>query len=128
VRLTVVNRGSSPLGRQAAALRTAHLVIAGLGLGSLGYLWACAVTRRRDRTLGVAVGLLAAEGAALVVGRGDCPLGPLQERLGDPTPLFELALPPRAAKAAVPLLTAVAAAGLVTLIARRPTPAAAGSA
>jgi hypothetical protein len=76
------------------------------------------VTRRRDRLLTVATGALLGEGVALVVGHGDCPLGPLQQRLGDPIPLFELVLPPRAAKAAVPVLTAVAVTGLAVLVLR----------
>ena len=38
--------------------------------------------------------------------------GPLQDRLDDPVPLFELVLSPRAAKRAVPVLGAVAAAGI----------------
>jgi hypothetical protein len=53
---------------------------------------------------------------ALVIGRGNCPLGPFQARLGDPVPLFELVLPPRAAKAAVPVLAAVTAAGVAALV------------
>jgi len=44
---------------------------------------------------------------------GDCPLGPLQDRLHDPVPLFELVLSPRAARRAIPVLGAVAAAGIV---------------
>jgi hypothetical protein len=43
---------------------------------------------------------------------------PLQRRLGDPVPMFELVLPPRAAKAAVPVLAGVALAGC--LLALRP--------
>jgi hypothetical protein len=42
----------------------------------------------------------------------------LQERLGDPVPLFELVLSPRAAKRAVPTLGAITAAGLVLLVVR----------
>ena len=84
-------------------------------LASLGYVWGCALTGRRDRLLRAAVGLLGAEGAALIVGRGNCPLGPFQARLGDPVPLFELVLPPRAAKAAVPVLAAVAVAGIAAV-------------
>jgi hypothetical protein len=38
---------------------------------------------------------------------------PVQRRLGDPVPMFELVLPPRAAKKAVPALAAVALAGCV---------------
>jgi hypothetical protein len=104
----------------ALALRTVHASIAAVELTSLGYVWWCALTRRRSRALHVAVAALWLEGAALVVGRGDCPLGPLQDRLGDPVPLFELALPPKAAKAAVPVLTGVALAGLGLLVWRRP--------
>jgi hypothetical protein len=48
----------------------------------------------------------------LVIGRGNCPLGPLQERLGDPVPLFELVLPPTWARRAVPILAGVSALGI----------------
>jgi hypothetical protein len=108
------------LSRGALALRAAHTALAVVELIGLGYLWACALRRRRGRLLTASVGLLVAEGAALVVGRGDCPLGPLQERCGDPTPLFQLVLPPRPAKAAVPVLAAVAVGGVVALAIRRP--------
>ena len=84
----------------------------------LGYVWLCALTGRRDRILGAALATLSVQGAALLIGRGNCPLGPLRQRLGDPTPLFELALPPRAAKAAVPVLVAVALGG-VAIVALR---------
>jgi hypothetical protein len=66
------------------------------------------------------VAFLCVEGAALVVGRGDCPVGPVQTEWGDPVPFFELVLPPGPAKAAVPVLAVVAVAGIVTLVLRRP--------
>ncbi|CAN5755354.1 hypothetical protein BH23CHL8_BH23CHL8_17690 [soil metagenome] len=56
------------------------------------------------------------EGVALFMGRGDCPMGPFQRRLGDPVPLFELVLPPRAAKLAVPVLFALSLAGMAALL------------
>ena len=59
-----------------------------------------------------------AEGALVSANGGDCPLGGLQERLGDPVPLFELLLSPSAAKRAVPTLGAITAAGLVLLVVR----------
>ena len=65
------------------------------------------MTRRRSPALWASVGFLLVEGGALVVGRGNCPVGRLQESWGDPVPFFELLLPPRAAKAAVPVLAAV---------------------
>jgi hypothetical protein len=89
-------------------------------LGCLGYIWASALTGRRSRRLWASVAFLSAEGAALVVGHGDCPVGPLQAEWGDPVPFFELVLPPRAAKAAVPLLAVVSIAGIAALILRRP--------
>jgi len=46
------------------------------------------------------VAFLSIEGVGLMIGGGDCPMGHLQEQLGDPVPFFELVLPPRAAKAA----------------------------
>ncbi|MCW2721304.1 MAG: hypothetical protein JWR81_5126 [Pseudonocardia sp.] len=99
-------------------LRAAHTVIAVAELTSLSYVWWCALTGRRGRLLWVAASALTGEGVALMVGNGDCPLGPLQKRLGDPVPLFELVLPPRAARAAVPVLTGVAGLGLAVVLVR----------
>jgi hypothetical protein len=110
----------SGLGQGAKALRAGHVLIAAVGLSSVAYVWWCAVARRRDRMLGAALVALSVQGIAVVVGRGNCPLGPLQERLGDPTPLFELVLPPRAAKAAFPVLLAVTLGGVIALVARPP--------
>jgi hypothetical protein len=76
--------------------------------------------RRRNRRLWASVAFLLVEGGALVVGRGDCPVGPLQEEWGDPVPFFELILPPRAAKAAIPLLAAISVSAIAALAIRRP--------
>ncbi len=111
----------SQLDTQARAFRVAHALFAVGQLTGLGYVWLCALTGRRDRLLDGSVGGLALEGVALVVGRGDCPMGPFQRSLGDPVPMFEWVLPPRAAKAAIPVLTAVAVAGLLALLVRRPS-------
>ena len=104
----------------ALAFRAAHAGIALGFLAAIGEVWACALTGRRDRTLRIAVAALTLEGALVGANGGDCPLGPLQARLGDPVPLFELALSPRAAERAVPVLGVVAATG-IALLARRPT-------
>jgi len=102
----------------AIALRVVHAGIAVVEIVCLGRVWHGALTGRRDRTLGVAIAILAAEGVGLVIGRGNCPLGPLQREVGDPVPLFELVLPPRAAKAAVPVLTVIAVIGVAINLAR----------
>ncbi len=49
------------------------------------------------------------------MGRGNCPMGRTQAAWGDPVPLFELVLPPRAAKAAVPILATASLVGLAVL-------------
>lgn len=108
------------LGNGARAFRVAHAVFSILQLAGLSYVWACAVRRTRSRLLAVSIGALLFEGAALLAGRGDCPFGPLQERLGDPVPLFELVLPRGAAKAAIPVLAVIAVAAMAAVALRPP--------
>ena len=114
-------REARPLAPAALAFRAAHAGIAAGFLSAIAYVWACAISGRRDPLLRVAVAALVLEGVVVAANGGDCPLGPLQEQLDDPVPLFELVLSPRAAKRAVPVLGAVAAAGIGLLA--RPTPA-----
>src|SRR4051794_33941564 len=102
----------------ARAFRALHGLIAIAFLLAIGYVWWCALTGRRDRWLRVAVAGLATEGGLVVANHGDCPLGPLQDRLHDPVPLFELVLSPSAARRAVPVLGAVAAGGILLLLPR----------
>jgi hypothetical protein len=104
----------------ARAFRIAHAVFGAFNLVGLGYVWLSAIRRRRDRWLALFVAVLCGEGIALVVGRGNCPFGPMQRSLGDPVPMFELVLPPRAAKAAIPILTVVTFAGFAALVLRPP--------
>lgn len=103
------------LSNAARAFRAMHAVVAGAFLIAIGYVWWCALTGRRDRWLRLAVVALVSEGAFVTVNRGDCPLGGLQQRLGDPVPLFELVLSPTAARRAVPGLGAVTAVGILML-------------
>ncbi len=106
------------LGPEARAFRVAHGAWSVVGMTTFGYFWACALTGRRDRRLWASIGFLCVEGIALVIGRGNCPFGPFQARLGDPVPFFELLLPPRAAKAAVPVLAIGSVAGIAVVIGR----------
>jgi hypothetical protein len=111
---------TSRLPPAARALRIAHGAISVAFLVAIAYVWWCALTRRRDRRLRLAVAALVAEGTVVAANRGDCPLGPLQARVGDPVPLFELVLSPRAARRAVPTLGGVTALGVLLLVLRRP--------
>jgi hypothetical protein len=105
----------------ARAFRGLHGVIAVVFLLAIVYVWWCALTGRRDRWLRAAVAALVTEGVFVTANRGDCPLGGLQDRLGDPVPLFELVLSPSAARRAVPVLGAVTAAGIGLLLRRAPS-------
>ena len=118
VSVTAIEQRLAPA---ALAFRVGHAGVAAGFLAAIAYVWACALTGRRDARLRVAVAALAVEGVLVGANGGDCPLGPLQARLDDPVPLFELVLSPRAAKRAVPVLGAVAAAG-IALVASRPNP------
>ena len=110
----------STLGIRARTWRLVHAAWSVAQLAGLGYIWACAISGRRTPRLWGAIAFLSAEGAALVVGRGNCPVGPLQAEWGDPVPFFELVLPPRAAKAAVPTLAVVSVAAIAAIVLRRP--------
>ena len=103
----------------ALAFRAAHAAIAATFLLAIAYVWWCALGGRRGRLLHAAVAALVTEGVLVVANRGDCPLGCVQERLGDRVPLFELVLSPRAARQAVPVLGAISAAGIALLAWRR---------
>jgi hypothetical protein len=105
----------------ARAFRAGHGVIATAFLAAIAHVWWCALTGRRGRWLRLAVVALVGEGAFVAANHGDCPLGPLQERLGDPVPLFELVLSPRAARHAVPALGLITTAGLILLVRRGPS-------
>jgi hypothetical protein len=106
----------------ARLFRIAHGTWGALNLIGLALVWRAGLTRSRDKRVYASAALLLAEGAALVVGRGDCPFGPFQAGLGDPVPMFEWFLPPRAAKAAIPALTLVTVCGLMVLWLRPPEP------
>lgn len=117
----LVGMAEAKLSMAARAFRAAHAVVAGGFLVAILYVWWCALTGRRDGWLRLAVAALATEGAFVTANRGDCPLGGLQARLGDPVPLFDLVLSPSAARRAVPTLGAVTAAGMFVLWCRTPS-------
>lgn len=102
----------------ALAYRAAHAAWAVAQLTALAWVWRSAIRRERGRGLALAVGFLGIQGVGLAVGRGDCPMTAVQHRLGDPVPLFGLLLPPRAAKAAVPILAAITGAGFAAVLLR----------
>lgn len=117
----------SELHTGARLFRIAHATWGLFNLAGLGYIAWSAARRRRDGLAFASAGVLGAEGIALLIGRGNCPFGPFQAGLGDPVPMFEWVLPPRAAKAAIPVLAAVSVAVLVAFAVRSLRPTEAGS-
>ena len=100
------------------ASRVAHGLVSLLFLCCIAAIYLGAWRGKADAVTLAAIGVLCVEGALVLLSGGSCPLGPMLRRLGDETPLFELFLPPRAAKLAVPILTAVSVLGAVLLAAR----------
>jgi hypothetical protein len=110
----------SQLGPRAKAWRVVHATWAVAQMACLADVWTSAIRRRRSPRLWAGVAFLSLEGGALVVGHGNCPVGPRQAEWGDPVPFFELLLPPRAAKAAIPVLGVISLTGIGLLVIRRP--------
>lgn len=110
----------------ARFFRAGHAAIALGFLLAIGYVWWCALTGRRDARLRLCVAALAAEGVVVAANGGDCPLGGVGKRVGDPVPLFELVLSPPAARRAVPVLGFVSALGIALLARRGTVPVTAG--
>lgn len=110
----------SELSPAAKRFRVVHAAWSLAGMASLAYLWLCALARRRDVALAAGIGFLSVEGVALAIGHGDCPMAGRQREWGDPKPFFELVLPPRAAKAAVPILFGASMLGLLAVTLRPP--------
>ena len=113
-----MGRGST-LGRKARMFRAAHSTIGVGELACLCYVWFCAIVRRRDPWLRLAIGVLIGEGTALLLAKG-CPLGVLQRRAGDDVPMFELWFGARVAPFAVPTFTLIAVGGLALVLGRPP--------
>ena len=71
---------ASSLGPGALLMQGVHLLIAAGETASIIYLWACALTGRRDGSLNAALVVLSTEGAGFVASHGGCPQGPWQIR------------------------------------------------
>ena len=64
------------------AIRAIHSIVFLVELASIGWLLLTGLAGRRDRTVAVAAGLVAAESAVFVLNDRVCPLTPLAERHG----------------------------------------------
>ena len=96
----------------------AHGLISLLFLFCIGAIYLGAWRATVGTVTVAALAALCVEAALVVLSGGNCPLTPVLRRLGDETPFFELFLPPRAAKRAVPVLVMVSVLGAALLAAR----------
>ena len=95
--------------------RVVHGLIAAFFLACIAAVYVAAVRATVDAFTLAALGL---ECVLVFACGGNCPLGPALRRLGDEKPFFELLLPARAAKLAVPVLGLVTVGGGVALAVR----------
>jgi hypothetical protein len=65
-----------------ASIRAVHTLIFAVILACIGWLVLTGATGRRDRTVGLAAGLVAVEVAVWIANDRVCPLTPLAEQLG----------------------------------------------
>jgi hypothetical protein len=100
------------------ATRIVHGLISLLFLSCMAAVYFGAWRGKADTVTLAALAALCVEGALVLLSGGDCPLGPILRKLGDEKPFFELVLPGRAAKLAIPILAAVTVLGAVLLAAR----------
>lgn len=104
--------------RHVVLSRIGHGLISVFFIGCIAVVYLGAWDGRAGVLTYLALAALSVECVLVIGNGGDCPLGPCLQRLGDDKPFFELFLSPRAAKAAVPTLGAIAVIGALALAAR----------
>lgn len=112
---------SSPkINKSIIALRVAHGILTIYFAFCLLYLYIVGFTGVVNEVLFMlAVLSLAIEGMALFAfNEGDCPLIHIQRKIGDDKPFFELLLPRRLAKQAIPVFAGLTIISLLLLLFR----------
>jgi cbb3-type cytochrome oxidase subunit 3 len=93
-------------------VRLLHGAISGFFIACIAIVYYSGVTGRRSRLLYPAIAALAVEGAIVLGNNGKCPLGRVHNRYGDDREFFELFMPRRLSRHAVPALTVVTVVGV----------------
>ena len=100
-------------------LRIIHGIITVYFIFCLTYVYYCAINKKLDVLLGIAVISLITEGILLYFfNNGDCPLIHIQRKIGDDKPFFSLFMPRKMAKLAIPFFSILTFLGLVFLLIR----------
>ena len=97
--------------RSICVFRSMHAFFAVFFISCLGYIYYAALTRVHGRLLLWAMAVLAGEGLAVLLNRGECPLTGIQHRLGDEKGFFNLFLPDALARRMVPVWVTAALVG-----------------
>ena len=96
-------------------IRTIHGLLSAFFLACIAFVYYAAIADVNSPLAFAAAGALVLEGAVVALNGGDCPLGGIHRRYGDEKAFFELLMPPKAAKLAVPVLGTVTALGIALL-------------
>ncbi len=100
-------------------LRIIHTTFAIYFIGCITYIYFCAITIRFNLLLYVSLFSILIEGVLVfILNKGHCPLAPIQRKLNDPVPFFNLFLPDYLAKKAIPFFSLVAFLGISLLVVR----------
>lgn len=108
------------MSKKILGLRIVHGLFALYFLGCLAYLWYVAITKQVDDGLFViSVLSLAVEGfVVFALNKGNCPLVHIQRRINDNIPFFELFMPRKLAKTAIPVAAGLTLIAVVIILLR----------
>lgn len=104
------------MSKAALALRFVHTLFAVYFIACIIYIYYAALAAKLDLFVVIAIFSLLIEGfLVFFLNNGHCPLAPLQRKLEDPVPFFNLFLPDYFAKKAIPFFMAITFIGLLLL-------------
>ncbi|MBP7832400.1 MAG: hypothetical protein KA035_01380 [Candidatus Levybacteria bacterium] len=100
-------------------LRVIHGIFALYFIACLIYLYYAAIFSKIDLILLISVVSLGFEGIVVfILNKGDCPLIHVQRKIGDDIPFFQLFLPVKLAKKAVPFFAKLTWIGVALIMLR----------
>jgi len=97
-------------------IRLVHGLISLFFLGCIAGIYYSGITNSPSVWAYLAVTALLVEGLVVFANHGTCPLGKVHHKYGDDKTFFELFLPKRLAKRAIPFFSVVTLVGVVLLL------------
>jgi len=92
-------------------IRIVHSILSIYFLGSIVYIYYCAITRTNNNVLLFIIGSLLVEGLVIALNKWECPLTPLHNRYGDNKGFFGLFMPQWTLPYVFPVLFALSILG-----------------